>query len=314
MRNAHPAPARECLLLFPGALGDFLCFLPTADALRKRLGARITIATHPAYGELVADRPFDLINIDRREVAGLFARERQPLTDDLLGGFARVLSWTGSHDSQFRNNLRAITPGEIETFAFNDFHPGEHAADRFARCAGVTAGRTILALPVEARRWARATAEELRIDSETLIIHPGSGSLGKTWQGMDDLAASWRRHRGKVFALIGPADSELSNCDATIRHHSLAAIAALLDLAPFFLGNDSGISHLAAATSCPGLALFADSDPTIWSPRSENIDVLHANEACEPCGPDRFCTHRLSVDEVLGQVDRLQGESYRRFA
>lgn len=302
---------RRCLLLFPGALGDFLCFLPTADALKEKLAASTTIATHPAYGSLVDGPRFQIIDIERREVAGLFSSEPPPNTKDLLDGFDQILSWTGANDRNFRRNLRAITAGETEVFAFDDFHTGEHAVDRFARNAGVTVGRARISITEDARTWARDEAAKIRVDSGTLFIHPGSGSPGKSWQGMDALAARWRHRGGNVVSIIGPADHELETVDATIRDEPLDRIAALLEIAPFFVGNDSGISHLAGAASCPGLALFANSDPSIWRPQSDTIEVPNASIPCDRCGPDQFCTHRLSVEHVLHEVDRHRSETYR---
>ncbi len=41
-----------------------------------------------------------------------------------------------------------------------------------------------------------------------------------------------------------------------------------------YIGNDSGISHLAAAVGTPVVAIFLDSDPLIWAPRGRHVQVL----------------------------------------
>jgi ADP-heptose:LPS heptosyltransferase len=43
-----------------------------------------------------------------------------------------------------------------------------------------------------------------------------------------------------------------------------------------YIGNDSGITHLAAATGVPVVAIFGPTDPTIWAPRGENVRVVHS--------------------------------------
>jgi heptosyltransferase-2 len=45
-----------------------------------------------------------------------------------------------------------------------------------------------------------------------------------------------------------------------------------------FIGHDSGISHIAAATGAPCVLLFGPTDPAIWAPANENVTVLRAPE------------------------------------
>ena len=217
----------------------------------------------------------------------------------------------GSNDANFGRNLRAITFGTVEIFPFKDFRSGLHATDHFARCAGIAPVAVPLSIGESARRWARAAADGLGVDAGTLVIHAGSGSAGKNWDGMSELAGSWRRRGGRVVAIIGPADRDIDGCDGFVSDQPLDHIAAFLALAPFFVGNDSGVSHLAAAVSCRGIALFGDTDPTIWHPRGAAFHCMHAPEICTTCGPQRLCTHRIGVHSVLRQVDRMQRESYR---
>ncbi len=311
--NRGDASSRSAwLIVFPGALGDFLCFLPTADALRRATDAMVTLVTHAAYRPLLADGRFRCFDIHRREISALFADDSHRPVAATFGPFSRSLSWSGSRDANFGRNLRAITEGPVDIFRFDDFCVGLHAAEQFARCAGVTPAATSLSIDDDARRWARARANALRLDGETLVVHPGSGSQRKNWQGMSELAGLWHRRGGKVVSILGPADSEIADGGVVIRDEPLDRVAAFLELCPVFVGNDSGISHLAGAVGCRGIALFGDSDPTIWRPRGDTIDVIHSPEACRQCGAQRFCTHRLSVARVLRRVDRLRCEPYRR--
>ena len=55
----------------------------------------------------------------------------------------------------------------------------------------------------------------------------------------------------------------------------LRDLAALL-AGSMFIGHDSGVSHLAAATGGASLVLFGPTDPEIWAPRNENARVLLA--------------------------------------
>ena len=44
------------------------------------------------------------------------------------------------------------------------------------------------------------------------------------------------------------------------------------------VGNDSGISHLAAALGVPVVALFGPTDPAIWGPRGETVRIIWGDE------------------------------------
>jgi heptosyltransferase III len=60
------------------------------------------------------------------------------------------------------------------------------------------------------------------------------------------------------------------------------------------VGNDSGITHLAAASGVKTLALFGPTDPCKWGPRGKNVTTLHAKNLDE-----------LSVTEVAATISRL---------
>src|SRR6185369_4676567 len=93
------------LVLFPGALGDFICLWPTLQSLRGR-ATSLTVVTRPSFFDLLDRRHFSFISIDRREIADLFASD--PLSEStrrLLGGHGRALSWTGADDPRFTKRL-----------------------------------------------------------------------------------------------------------------------------------------------------------------------------------------------------------------
>jgi ADP-heptose:LPS heptosyltransferase len=60
---------------------------------------------------------------------------------------------------------------------------------------------------------------------------------------------------------------------------SLPLLAGILKHCDAYLGNDSGISHLAGACGIPLLVLFGPTDPTIWRPLSNLTWVLSFQEA-----------------------------------
>jgi ADP-heptose:LPS heptosyltransferase len=109
-----------------------------------------------------------------------------------------------------------------------------------------------------------------------LVVHPGAGGAHKCWPAeafarvITTVAA---RARLNVVVHQGPADAEPA---AALRRHlgagvvwlvepSLPALAGALAHAGVYLGNDSGVSHLAAALGVPSLVLF-DARHLAWRP------------------------------------------------
>lgn len=290
------ARAPKLLVLFPGALGDFVCLLPTLAALRAAFDGRMTVAAKPSLLELL---PADLerFSIERREVADLFSSAApHDSTQGLLGGFTHVQSWTGFNHPDFAARLRTITGALVTVHAFRAMRTGEHAAQYYARCAGVESRAWALTVPPAEHAWATALVPHGE-EQRTLLLHAGSGSAAKNWRGFDTIAKRWRSG-GRVLWIVGPADVDPPGVapDDIVRNQPLPRIVALLQRGSPYLGNDSGISHLAGAAGTRGIALFGPSDPVAWRPLG--LHVLRGGPTCTRCGDSWFCTHRLSVDVV----------------
>ena len=118
------------------------------------------------------------------------------------------------------------------------------------------------------------------------MLHPGSGSAKKNaplpW--FLELAHRMERERAvtPVF-LTGEADADvaaqLSACAphrTHLRDLSLLEAARVLAGAVTYVGNDSGITHLAAALGVPTLAVFGPTDPEQWGPRGEKVRIVRA--------------------------------------
>lgn len=290
------------LLLFGGALGDFLCLLPGLFGLRRQTRGRITVVAQPAFLELLAGERIATASVDRREVADLFSDgPLQTSTFELFGGFATVHSWIGHGDENFASRLLRVSGGTVSIHRLRGMRPGEHACEYLARCLAVRAASVRLTPPLEAVDWATQLWRRHDLGDSALVVHPGSGSPRKNWQGMETIARRWRTtRRGTILVLLGPAEERVDfPHDAFVRETSLHRVAALLRRGAAFLGNDSGISHLAGLAGTRGVVVFGPSDPRTWHPLGGGLRVCRAeSSACRLCGPDQFCVHSLSTDEV----------------
>jgi len=145
------------------------------------------------------------------------------------------------------------------------------------------------------RQWAEAagtaftgTLPRLSAGSESpaafagaTFIHPGSGSPRKNWPMGNFLALSAdlkaRGHR--VFWIRGPAEAgsgESFTWPQVLDLPALGELARALSGARLFVGNDSGVSHLAAAVGTPTAALFGPTNPLVWRPDGGPVAVVRS--------------------------------------
>ncbi|MDR1612488.1 MAG: hypothetical protein LBT97_06845 [Planctomycetota bacterium] len=138
------------------------------------------------------------------------------------------------------------------------------------------------------------------------VIHPGSGSAAKNWNIANFAEVSARlgkerRRDGRrlftgVFATAGEADGTLGADLASllpgaalVESPPLYGLAALLSRAALYIGNDSGVSHLAAAVESPEgkrpatAVVFGPSDSKVWAP--PGAVVLEAGEKMAALDP-----------------------------
>ncbi len=115
-------------------------------------------------------------------------------------------------------------------------------------------------------------------DTGVAALHPGSGSASKNWPAaaFKELARRFFLSGLRVVWIRGPAEPAEAHSRGERVWDSLPlpALAARLTRAAIYVGNDSGVTHLAAACGCPTVALFGASDARVWTPRGEAVRVL----------------------------------------
>ncbi len=112
-----------------------------------------------------------------------------------------------------------------------------------------------------------------------LAVHPGSGSPAKNWPTERFAEAAHRLSDGRPCLLVlGPAEETTRDWPGftVAREWPLRVLGAALSRAGLFLGNDSGVAHLAAASGAPTLTLFGPTDPALWAPVGSRVSTLPA--------------------------------------
>ncbi len=76
----------------------------------------------------------------------------------------------------------------------------------------------------------------------------------------------------RLLELLEPRPATLA------RGLKLPELAGVLERCALFVGNDSGITHIAAAVGAPTIALFGPASPAVWQPTGDNVSVIRFGE------------------------------------
>lgn len=304
MNDTSKAPRERFVFIRPGALGDALLTLPTLALLRRaRPMAHVTfVARADVLPLALASALADAVSpYDSPTWAGLFSDDpaSYPETREILSG-ARVITYLADPDGTVGRNLSQLGAARSVIVPGRPPDSGPHAALHIANALtsfdvaipreldGLIAALPRLLPPHTSEERAERAWRALGMpeDRSVLAIHPGSGGDAKRWPA-ERFAAVYREALtlGLTPLLIeGPADAptteavlaELGAPPPVARHLTVDALLALLRRCSVYLGNDSGVTHLAAFAGARVLALFGPTTPDLWSPLAANAVVLRS--------------------------------------
>jgi ADP-heptose:LPS heptosyltransferase len=282
---------RRILAVRAGALGDTLLALPALRALRSMVGASGRL-------DVLGTEPAVRMTLDRRYASGCHSIDRgafraffQEGADDeellaLLKELDLVVSWS----TLPLLRAKAASMG-VAVFEASPHPPvGVHASEHLFRSLsplGISDGAPLPVPSLDPAPDARAAAGAFLAESGLrpggfAAIHPSSGSARKNWhqEGFRGVAERARGDGLGVLWIEGEADAGVVGPLERVvpapvaRDLPLDVLAAILAEARVYVGNDSGVTHLAAAVSVPTLALFGPTDPRSWAPRGRRCGVV----------------------------------------
>jgi ADP-heptose:LPS heptosyltransferase len=313
------AIALQITIVHQGALGDTVLLIPLFRALRARFAAdqpHLTLVTRTNLGQMLTMLGFvdAYASADDREHTLWFAPP-DGLKANSAPGWAKcdlLLSAVSRGGDAWAKNAALV------------MHP---SAGLGARGGGVWHVETPL-LFFEPRppsdyaghvaQWHRQQLAPLALPEPALplprinpdgaiVIHPGAGGEAKCWPREKFLQLSRDLKRNGIIPtlILGEAEQERWG-NAVVQslrdefpwylHMGLYDLAERLGRARLYLGNDSGVTHLAAAMGVPVIALFGPSDETQWRPIGPEVQVLRAAD------PHAKVLASLPVETVLAEI------------
>lgn len=173
----------------------------------------------------------------------------------------------------------------------------------------------------------RLRAEHIDDTTALAVIHPTAAFDTKQW-ATDKFAriAEDASARGlAVVVLTAPDEAGIAeklrqdskSPVTTLTNLSLPEVTALTSRARLFVGNDSGIAHIAAAVGAPCVVIFGSSNIAHWRPWAKTAaEVVFEEMECQPCHGyycEKFeqpeCIKRVPVDRVVAAIDRVLKET-----
>jgi heptosyltransferase III len=281
----------EILVIHPGALGDVILSLPALALLRKDFaGARITMAGNLDYlRPVTAGYVESIVSLSTLPLHRLYGSDPLPGSDiQFWCSFDKIISWTGFGDKAFVRNLTAIHADA----RIASWKPGtgeqRHVSQLFVDSlglGGIATPARIHVSPVmrsNAGKWLVSRGWE---EGKSLVaLHPGAGSRLKRVpvECFAELGQKLVEGNRRLLLIIeGPAEVGLAGPVAgsipgaiVAESISLDLLAAVLELCELFVGNDSGIAHLAAGLGVRSFMFFGPTLPQHWAPLSENAIIL----------------------------------------
>jgi heptosyltransferase-3 len=155
------------------------------------------------------------------------------------------------------------------------------------------------------------------------VIHPAAAFDTKQWatENFARVAEELNARGLATIAIVAPKEKQIvesltkqtSAPVIGLGDLNLPEVTALSSRARLFVGNDSGIAHIAAAAGAPCVVIFGSSNVAHWRPWTTNPnEVVREEMPCQPCH-GYFCAEfekpecilRIPVERVVGAIDRI---------
>lgn len=340
---------RKVLVVKLRSIGDTVLATPSLTALRRFLpDARIDILLEDWVAPLLEG--FDAVdnviavkpgNLSRLSTMWKLRREGYDVAFNLHGGttstFFTAASGAG-HRVGYAEYQYSFLYNHLYSSAADFWKtPKTHSAEQqlaLLGFAGVPVNdRPPSRLPVTSKS---AEGIDLLLHSYGIdeggiaLIHPAAAFTTKQWSPQNFARVAEFVEKQGLFPVMvvapgekGVIDEIASSTKSMLRGFSdlsLPEITALASRADLFVGNDSGIAHIAAAVNTPTVVIFGSSNRDHWRPwTGAPSEFVFEPFDCQPCpgyeckrfGTPR-CINSVTVEQVIGAIDRLLSSEKKR--
>lgn len=306
-------------MIHPGGLGDGFLAVPAMVRLRTRFPKhRLVLCAEDQVAKLLlaCSTIDEWTSVQGRACADLFAG-----ADSATGQLQRwledcdlAIGWMQDLDGKLSETLKAVGVREVIVRSpFSTTIQATHQRDRFleaineAPSDGEEDALLTVTKPLLHLGQACLETAGLSIGQPLAVIHPGSGSAHKC-VAPETLAAiviALQISGATPVILEGPADRErverllqlCVNPPIVLKGLDVLTVAGVLAQARLFVGQDSGVTHMAGLMGVRTVALFGPTNPARWAPRGAHVTVVQGAPClCQSWGDVSQCQEKPCLE------------------
>jgi lipopolysaccharide heptosyltransferase II len=346
-KTEHQTPidwtkVKRVLVVKLRSIGDTVLATPSLIALRRFLPeAQIDILLEDWVAPVLDG--FDVVDkvisvgrssAERLRTAWMLRQQKYDVAFNLHGGTTATMFVRASgarHRIGYSNYRYSFLYNHLLSAA-SDFWQQEHTHSAEQQLALLG----FVGVPVDDRPKSQLAVDERCVESirqkhpefeisdlKFALLHPSTAFFTKQWPTENFALTAEFLHQKGVAAVAIASKKEAATLDAlraassvpviTFDDLTLPEIAALASKAVVFLGNDSGIAHIAAAVGTPSVVVFGSSNRNHWRPWTDAPNEIVFEEfACQPCPGyeckefgDARCIRNVSPSAVNRALERV---------
>jgi ADP-heptose:LPS heptosyltransferase len=307
---------RHILCIKEDEIGDMCYSLHVFDMLKKQFpDAKLTLLCKPFAITLLNNNP-DIDHLTSN-------------WNDLIHQYDLIIDLRGS----WRSVFFALTHWpkarlDRATVRYNNMKAGKHPHEVLTNLQIVSPviepANQHTAPKIYTSRSDEKKADDFLIDTNVgkfAVLHTGARKALRKWDKFPELAAYLKKEKQLDIVFTGDKSemTEIMNLQKQIDFETfsvagffnLTELAALIEKADLYVGNESGPLHIAAITGTPSLGLYGPGEPYVFYPWGPKTQVVHHVLECNPCDqihcvhPDNPCIHRIAMIEVIEKVETL---------
>lgn len=315
---------KKLLFIHQGAIGDIVSLFPAIIKLKENF-KQIDAICNKSIGELacllkLTNRTYP---VEAAFFSSLFSDKVDPVAEEIINIYDDILLF--SYSDQIEKTISSIIKKRIYRIpprpdAMQQIHILNYILKHLEQYKLIDNDN----LPE--KQYHDYLKKEIvntkaQVNGSKIIMHPGSGSIKKNWPASNFIKVYRNLESQGIGSeiIIGPAEYDL---DKYFKKHLppnsiIHTPASLLELVPLlkqssgFIGNDSGISHLAAFMGIPSIVIFGPSDPKRWKPFGRFVKVVRYQTDCMPCFETKKsdckefkCLNDITPEVVINELYR----------
>ena len=316
---------RSLVIVHPGSLGDVLLAVPAI----RRLGARnngreiLLVAQESISRLLIACGIINgWMSLEGPAGAGLFSKGAS-LPCKLKMWLNRcdiAVAWMDDNEGTLRAIFEEFAVAEVRIQSpFSPALHRRHQSHRFLEKVEEPPDdgslERFIQVPPNLVEEGTACLERIGIPRGRpfVLVHPGSGSAHKCLHPITIADIIQRLDQKGLLTVVieGPADQHavehvlkvIRPRPPILRNLELTALAGILVQAGFYLGHDSGVTHLAALLGVRTVAVFGPTDPARWRPLGDHVTIVRGPSCLCPSWDDvRECHEKPCLGVPTDQI------------